>query len=362
MWQVGATSARWCANDPEKGTHVALTDRDRGLPASVAVVVCREGRLPAGAGEAAAEARGAILLAGSGTSTAAASVRGAAEVWYCHTTTAPARLAEILAPILSPTYLVLLPASPDGRDLAPRLSAQLRRPLLAGAVRAEVAGDPPHGVRVELLRADGQVVVPVDCDGPAVATIWPGARNPGPERTPPRTIWIDLPIGSQETADAETVALLEPDPATMDLSEAVRVLGGGAGLVPPGASDHQARAVFDLLSAVAAALGASAGATRVATDAGWMSYNRQIGTTGVTINPELYLAFGVSGASQHVGGLGAPAHTISVNTDPSCPMTAMANLGVVGDAGGILLNLAGRLAVAVPDEVREVLRDSHPVA
>ncbi len=85
---------------------------------------------------------------------------------------------------------------------------------------------------------------------------------------------------------------------------------------------------------MAAALGASAGATRVVTDAGWMSYNRQIGTTGVTINPDLYVAFGVSGASQHVGGLGAPDHTVSINTDASCPMTAMANLGLVGDAGG----------------------------
>jgi electron transfer flavoprotein alpha subunit len=289
-------------------------------------------------------------------------VQGAAEVWYCDTTPAPAGLAAILAPVLSPTTLVLLPASPDGRDLAPRLSAQLQRPLVAGAVRAELAGDPPGGVHAEVLRADGQVLVPLDCVGPAVATLLPGARNPGLEPTTPRLNRINLPPSSPETADAETVALLEPDPATMDLSEAVRVLGGGAGLVPRGASDDQARAVFDLLSAVAAALGASAGATRVVTDAGWMSYNRQIGTTGVAINPDLYVAFGVSGASQHVGGLGAPEHTVSVNTDPSCPMTAMANLGVVGDAGGILLNLAGRLGVPVPDEVREVLRDSHPVA
>jgi electron transfer flavoprotein alpha subunit len=339
-----------------------VTDPDTVLPASVAVVVCRDGRLPAGTGEAVAEARGAVVLAGSGTGPAAASLQGAADVWLCDTTPAPAGLAAILAPILSPTSLVLLPASPDGRDLAPRLSAQLERPLLAGAVRVELVRQPPYGIHAELLRADGRVVVPVDCDGPAVATIWPGARNPGLERSAPRMTRIDLPLASPETADAETVALLEPDPATMDLSEAVRVLGGGAGLVPRGASDDQARAILDLLTAVAAALGASAGATRVVTDAGWMSYNRQIGTTGVTVNPDLYVAFGVSGASQHVGGLGAPDHIVSVNTDPSCPMTGMANLGVVGDAGGILLNLAGRLGVPVPDQVREVLRESDPAA
>jgi electron transfer flavoprotein alpha subunit len=328
----------------------------------VALVVCREGRLPAGAGEAVAEAGGAVLLTGSGTGSAAASLEGAVEVWHCDTTPAPAGLAAVVAPILSSTSLVLLPASPDGRDLAPRLSAQLQRPLLAGAVRAGLVGEPPSGVHARLLRADGRVVVPVECDGPAVATIWPGARNPRFERTTPRVTRIDLPPSSPVTADAETVAILEPDPATMDLSEAVRVLGGGAGLVPRGASDDQARAILDLLIAVAAALGASAGATRVVTDAGWMSYNRQIGTTGVTVNPDLYVAFGVSGASQHVGGLGAPNHIVSVNTDPSCPMTAMANLGVVADAGGVLLNLAGRLGVPVPDQVREVLRESDPAA
>jgi electron transfer flavoprotein alpha subunit len=342
--------------------NLAVTDPDRRLPACIAVVVCREGRLPAGTGEAVAEAGGAALLVGSGTAAAAASLPGAANIWYGDTTPAPAGLAAILTPMLSPTSLVLLPASPDGRDLAPRLSAQLQRPLLAGAVRAELAGDPSHGVHAEVLRVDGQVVVPVVCDGPAVATILPGGRDPRLDGTTPHLTRVDLPPASPDAADAETVTLLEPDPATMDLSEAVRVLGGGAGLVPRGASDDQARTIFELLSAVAAALGASAGATRVVTDAGWMSYNRQIGTTGVTINPDLYVAFGVSGASQHVGGLGAPVHTVSVNTDPSCPMTAMSNLGVVGDAGAILLNLADRLRVAVPDEAREVLRDSHPVA
>ncbi|MGD0065832.1 MAG: FAD-binding protein, partial [Streptosporangiaceae bacterium] len=97
-----------------------------------------------------------------------------------------------------------------------------------------------------------------------------------------------------------------------------------------------------------AALGASAGATRVVTDAGWMSYDRQIGTTGVSVNPELYIAFGISGAAQHVGGLGAPEHLASVNTDPSCPMTAMANLGIVADAPAVLAELAMRLGVTGP--------------
>jgi electron transfer flavoprotein alpha subunit len=89
----------------------------------------------------------------------------------------------------------------------------------------------------------------------------------------------------------------------------------------------------------------------VATDAGWIGYERQIGTTGVTIDPELYVAWGVSGATQHTGGIGAPRHIVSVNTDSSCPMTAMADLGLVADAADLLVALARRLDLPVPSEV-----------
>ena len=120
----------------------------------------------------------------------------------------------------------------------------------------------------------------------------------------------------------------------MDLADATRVLAGGAGLVAGSRRPTGDRPSSTCSAHVAAALGGSAGATRVATDAGWTGYERQIGTTGVTVDPDLYIALGVSGAAQHVGGLGAPRHVVSVNTDPSCPMTAMADLGLVTDAAG----------------------------
>jgi len=147
--------------------------------------------------------------------------------------------------------------------------------------------------------------------------------------------------------DPEVLAVLEPDLHTMDLADATRVFSGGAGLVA-GDDDLRATRVFEMLVRVAAAMGGSAGATRVATDAGWTGYERQIGTTGVAIDPDLYVAFGVSGASQHVGGLGAPRHIISVNIDGSCPMTAMADLGLVTDAGDLLTELAARFGVEDP--------------
>jgi electron transfer flavoprotein alpha subunit len=219
------------------------------------------------------------------------------------------------------------------------------RPLVAGAVA--VGPD-----RASVLRADGRVLVDVAFNGPVVSTLMPGSRNPI-RRDEPSLLPITLELPDSRP-DPELLGLIPPDPATMDLADATRVLGGGAGLVPPGTSDERARSIFVLLTRVASALGASAGATRVVTDAGWMPYDRQIGTTGVAIDPDLYVAVGVSGASQHIGGLGAPRHIVSVNTDSSCPMTSLADLGLVADGLGVLIELAQRLGVTVPVELEEV--------
>ena len=83
----------------------------------------------------------------------------------------------------------------------------------------------------------------------------------------------------------------------------------------------------------------------MATDAGWTGYERQIGTTGVTVDPDLYVALGVSGAARRAGGWDGPATWSASNTDPSCPMTAMADLGLVADARALLVELARRLGV-----------------
>jgi electron transfer flavoprotein alpha subunit len=297
-----------------------------------AVVVARAGSLPAGAEEAVAEAGGAVVVVGDGAPAAAEAIN-AERVWWAETGYRPGALARALAPVLREVELVILPASADGRDLAPRLAAELDRPLLAGAIRVEPG-------RAELSRLDGRVTGHVRVDGPAVATLLPGVRAVPPFA---RASLEPLPLEPAPARDAALLELLEPRPETVDLAEAPRVLGGGAGMVRRGEGDEGARSAFALLARVATALGASAGATRVATDAGWIGHERQIGTTGVTIAPELYVALGVSGASQHVGGLGSPRHVVSVNTDPSSPMTAMADLGLVTDARALLEELARRL-------------------
>ena len=343
------------------------------VPSAVAIVVARDGRLPVGATEAVAEAGGRVVVVGSGAAGAARDLPGVIHAWWRETGPGfrPGELAHALARVVGPETLIVLPASPDGRDLAPRLAAATGRPLVARVLTANVRidkdGNP--GVHASVARMDDHVLVPVDVRGAAVVTLIGGTRGAhggghggghggahesvvSPGAIIEELVSVDLGSTSQSTPDVpdpDLIELVAPHLHTMDLGHATRVLAGGAGMVS-GLDDHQATTLFSVLVHVAAALGGSAGATRVATDAGWTGYERQIGTTGVTVDPDLYVAFGVSGAAQHTGGLGNPRHIVSINTDPSCPMTAMADLGLVADAGDLIDELARRLGVDVASD------------
>ena len=305
----------------------------------VAVLVVQGGTLPAGADETAAEAGGQVVLVGDGTGAAADALRCGAEVacWEAGAF-APGRWAATLAPILDAHDVVVLPASPDGRDLAPRLAAAMGRPLVTGTVRVDRTGAiaATHGGRVHERYV---------ARGPFVATLEPGCRGVGLADVPAERhvgpLAIEEPDGGGHAGlDAEILAVTPPDPAAMDLAESPRIFAGGAGL---GDADN-----FALLGHVAEAFGASVGGTRVATDAGLLPHSRQIGTTGVTVRPRLYVAFGISGAVQHTGGLHDPGHVVSVNVDASCPMMAMADLALVADAPAVLRALAEIVATTPP--------------
>jgi len=311
----------------------------------IALVPVRAGRLPLGGAEAVAEAGGRALLVGDGTVEAAVELTGVASdvrTWE-QAGFSPGAWSAVLGPVLRGEDVVILPNAPDGRDLAPRLAYALDLPLLAGAVAVRNDG-------ATVARQGGLIMEDIVVDGPFVATLQPGVRgaeaDPALEAPVPQPLDIDQPreagvdLSGGRAVDAEVIEVIPPDPATMDLSEAPRIVSGGAGL--------GSKATMDVLGQVAEALGCSAGGTRVITDWGWLPFERQIGTTGVTVHPELYLAFGISGAVQHVAGLGDPAHVISVNTDASCPMMSLADLAVVTDAPALVAELARRLEVDQP--------------
>lgn len=304
------------------------------------LIPIRDGVLPAGAAETVAECGGRALLAGS-TPVAAELPAIACELRLLELGQFdPGRWADTIAAVLADDRdadVIVVPASPDGRDLAPRLAHAMDCPLLAGAVQVT-------GGRVRLARSGGLAMHEVAVDGPVIVTLQPGVRGvepPGHDRS--ECLVRDIPAPDTRSAEnsrmdrgrATVVAVLAPDVATMDLAEAHRIVGGGAGL------DGSER--FQELARVGTALGASMGATRVITDRAWVGHERQIGTTGVVVDPRLYLAFGISGAVQHTAGLGDPDHIVSVNTDPHCPMMQMADLAVVSDANAVVHELARRL-------------------
>jgi len=297
---------------------------DGAAPNMIAVVISRGGEAPVGGLEVIAECGGhAVVVDIDGLR--------------------PATLTRELAAMVAEHEVVVLPASPDGRDLAPRLAAELGRPLLAGAVAVGPG-------TATVARRGGLTLERHEVDGPFVATLQPGVRGVPNGLELPAPVMLTGGLGESggpASADAEVLEVSAPDASDLDLSEATRILSVGAGF-----TDHR---FVQLAGEVADALGMSLGATRVVTDRGWLPFERQIGTTGAMVDPDIYVALAISGAVQHVSGLGEPDRVVSVNTDGSCPMAALADINIVCDAPAVLIALADRLDIEVDPELRSTV-------
>ena len=292
----------------------------------IAVIPVRDGVAPAGADEAICEASGQAIIIGSGTPTAAETLRSfSTHLWLVETDIHAANVVAALENINRSHDSLILPATPDGRDLAPHLAHALGRSLYAGSI--SISDD-----KVSVSRNGGLSIVDFTPHQAFVATLQIGIRGTENISSNPTITPINIASVSRPTSSVTSIAVIPPDASTMDLSEAPRIIGGGAGLE---SGDR-----FIQLQNVATALDASMGVTRVITDRGWADHERQIGTTGVVVNPDLYIAFGISGAVQHTSGLGQPEHIISVNTDAHCPMMQMADIAIVADANAVLEELA----------------------
>ncbi|MDP4712966.1 MAG: mycofactocin-associated electron transfer flavoprotein alpha subunit [Ilumatobacteraceae bacterium] len=292
----------------------------------IAVIPVRDGVAPAGADEAICEASGQAIIIGSGTPTAAETLRSfSTHLWLVETDIHAANVVAALENINRSHDSLILPGTPDGRDLAPHLAHAFGRSLYAGSI--SISDD-----KVSVSRNGGLSIVDFTPHQAFVATLQIGIRGTENISSNPTITPINIASVSRPTSSVTSIAVLPPDASTMDLSEAPRIIGGGAGLE---SGDR-----FIQLQNVATALDASMGVTRVITDRGWADHERQIGTTGVVVDPDLYIAFGISGAVQHTSGLGQPEHIISVNTDAHCPMMQMADIAIVTDANAVLEELA----------------------
>jgi electron transfer flavoprotein alpha subunit len=235
---------------------------------------------------------------------------------------------------------VFLPASAEGRDLAPRVAARLGTGLLSDVVdftiegNAVIARHPMYiGKTIATLRLEGS---------PAVLSIRPGAMAPG-ERPAAGRVETVQPALDPEAARVQVTDRSARAAAKLDLGEAPVIVSGGRGLK---SADH-----FAMLEELAKVLGnAAVGATRAVTDDGWRPATDQIGQTGRLVSPDLYLAIGISGAIQHLAGMRTSRVIVAINRDKDAPIVKIADYSVIGD----LFEIVPRLI----EEVRKV-KASH---
>ena len=245
---------------------------------------------------------------------------------------------QALAPVLLQADPVLLLAPDSGpiRAWLPRLAVRWRLPLVGCCMRIGIVGDGyPEVIRHTHGGACQERLIwpyaTLIC-----AMLTPGVRGVDAPR-PGRTAKISVVHPALDPASFRdrTLRTLSADPRTVALNEAERIVSGGFGT---GGPDGMA-----LVKQLADHIGAALGGTRVAADRGWLAAERFIGSTGQIVAPKLYMAFGVSGAGQHLSGITGSETVIAVNNDRTAPMLKRADLGIVGDLHQILPILLDKL-------------------
>ena len=231
--------------------------------------------------------------------------------------------------------LLVTSATPDGRDWMPRLAAQLRLPFVPNCLSLDILDDGLFALR-SIYEGRAYVQTRTALHGhTALATLVPGVRGVPAKIQQDSASTSALEITSfvpviQQRHDRERIhriALQAPSPEEVELDAAERIVAGGRGVGQEG---------FTTIASFARLLDAAVGATRVATDLGWIEHARQIGATGKIVHPKLYIACGISGAAQHTSGMSEAQTVIAINPDRSAPIFALADLGLLGDANQVL--------------------------
>ncbi len=223
--------------------------------------------------------------------------------------------------------LLLLADDETGREVAPRLAHRLQ-----GALVTEVVGLTAAGADLSFQRPlyGGRCLGHfVPRRRPVIATLKPRSQAPAPAQAGPPAPVQALPV-TLEASLLRTRVLerVTEEVRGVKLENARVVVSGGRGLKGP--------APFQQLETLAQLLKGALGASRAATDAGWVPVSRQVGQTGKTVSPDLYIAVGISGAIQHLAGMSSAKTIVAINTDPDAPIFKVAHLGIVGDFQAVL--------------------------
>jgi len=225
---------------------------------------------------------------------------------------------------------ILLPQDYNGRDIAGRLSARLDRPVLTNAIGLAEEGE---DLVAEHAVFGGTEIVRSRFSGPPPWIFVIRAKSFAAEASggPPASVdhWPVPELGA--AGSARIVASHAEQTEGPKLDEAAVVVSGGRGL---GSAENYA-----LVEDLARLLHGAAGASRAIVDAGWVPYSHQVGQTGKTVKPTVYIACGISGATQHMVGMKGSKNIIAINKDQEAPIFSIADLGVVGDVQKVLPRL-----------------------
>jgi electron transfer flavoprotein alpha subunit len=219
---------------------------------------------------------------------------------------------------------ILIPSSVGGKEIAARLSIKLESGLITDAVDVEADGGAP--VTTQSVFAGNYTVKAKVTQGTPIITVKPNSA--APEESDGAGSVEEFSPEISEAAKAAQIVASQPRKSTgrPDLNEAAIVVSGGRGT----GGD------FEPIEGLADALGGAVGASRAAVDSGWIAHSFQIGQTGKTVSPQLYIAAGISGAIQHRAGMQTSKTIVAVNKDEEAPIFELVDFGVVGDLKSVL--------------------------
>lgn len=238
-----------------------------------------------------------------------------------------------------PTAL-LIGASILGRDMGPRLSCRLRTGLTADCTGLDI-DEETGNVAWTRPAFGGNLMATILCPNsrPQIGTVRPGVfKRTDSIEGHAVVIHEDFRVDPSSIRTAILDVISDVADEIVDLEGAEIIVSGGRGVGGP--------AGFAPLKELAQALGATVGASRAAVDSGWIAYSHQVGQTGKTVRPKLYIACGISGAIQHLAGMSSSDVIVAINKDPDAPIFRVANYGIVGDLFEVLPELTARVKAA----------------